>query len=142
MRAFFAVFCFALLLSSPLAAQTPELQITDLQVMRPLPGQTVSAGYFNLTNPTTELVTLLSVESAQASRVELHETMNMNGMMHMHAVQSVHIEPGQSLAFSRGGKHLMVFDLDNAALEAGVVELTFHFANGQRLTAQAELAAW
>ena len=135
------VLLVALLLSLPLLAQ-PPVTITDLTVMRPVPGQSIAAGYFTLTNGTDRVLTLLSVEAPFASRVEIHETMNMNGMMHMHAIDSVHLEPGQSVEFSRGGKHLMFFDVDSAALDAGQVRLTFHFDQDLQLTQDAVIGQW
>lgn len=138
MRVFIVL--LSLFLTMPVAAEDSVIQIDDLVVNEPIPGQSVSAGYMTFSNSSNDTVTLLRVEANFAARVEMHQTMNMNGMNQMRPLQSVPIEPGASLKFEHGGRHLMIMGLDRT--QTTEAELTFYFDNDLVLTQAVEWTAW
>ena len=89
-----------------LAAQT---EISNATVRQPLPGKTLSAGYFSIRNSGTDPIALLAVTSPQFDSVELHAHQMMDGMMQMVEVEKIAVAPGQSVHLQPGGLHLMLF---------------------------------
>ena len=141
MKPFLLFFMF--LAFTPLAvAQQGDVQINDLRVSQPIPGQTMSAGYFQITNHSDRVLTLIGVEANIAERVELHQSMNMNGMNHMRPLQSAHIQPGETLVFEPGGRHLMLIGVQATQAENLTPELTFRFTDGSELIVQAQWVKW
>lgn len=136
-----ALFLFVFLIASSfLHAQQPAVVISDLRVSEPIPGQSVSAGYLSLTNSSAEVVMLQRVEANFAGRVEMHQTMNMNGMNQMRPLPSLQIEPGDTLEFEPGGRHLMIMGVEKT--DAQSAELTFYFNNDLVITQPVEWTAW
>jgi len=121
-------------------AQQSTVEISDLRVNEHIPGQSVLAGYLTFSNSSEEALTLLSVEANFADRVEMHQTMNMNGINQMRPLQSVQIEPGKSVVFEPGGRHLMIMGVEKS--ENGAAELTFYFDNDMVITQPVEWVAW
>lgn len=136
----FALFALLFTVSVFSYAQSDVVQINELRVNEPIPGQSVAAGYFSLANSSEEVVTLLRVEANFADRVELHQTMNMNGMNQMRPLQSVHIEPGQAVLFEPGGRHLMLMGITRP--DEQTAELTFYFDNDLVITRSVEWSQW
>jgi len=135
------VFLFVILFVATSAiAQQSVVEISDLRVNEPILGQSVSAGYLTFSNSSEEAVTLLGVEANFANRVEMHQTMNMNGMNQMRPLPSVVIEPGNSVIFEPGGRHLMIMGVDKT--EDGTAELTFYFENDLVITQSVSWVAW
>lgn len=119
-----------------------SVDIADLSIREPLPGQSMAAGYFELHNSGSEAVELLRVESNFKARIEMHLSFEEEGLMKMRQLEQVVVEPGETLSFKPGGRHLMIMGFDPEALAAENLELSFHFANGESVSAQAELVGW
>lgn len=115
------------------SAVKADVQVSGLRVKSPIPGQTVSAGYFDITNNDSRDVSLLSVSSNEAQRVEMHTHSMKDGMMSMHALESVMIKAGEKVSFSEGGHHLMIFDADTKSLFGGDMDIVFELSDGSRL---------
>ena len=86
----------------------PPLVIDDVVVTRPMPGRSMSAGYFTLTNNGDTAVAITSVQSPQFGSVEMHETLLDDGVARMRALDRIVVEAGTRLRFEPGGKHLML----------------------------------
>ncbi len=86
-----------------------QIEISNATVRQPLPGKTLSAGYFSIRNTGTEPIALLAVTSPQFDSVELHAHQMMDGMMQMVEVDKIAVAPGQSVHLQPGGLHLMLF---------------------------------
>ena len=120
-----------LLLVSLLAACKAEtglenaVVITEHWVRENAPGQSVGAAYMTLNSPQDS--TLVNVETAVASSVEIH-SMNMdNGVMKMRMLEALPLKAGKPEKLAAGGFHLMLFDL-KTPLKAGenaVFKLSF-----------------
>lgn len=90
-----------------IAQATP--QISNATVRLPLPGKTVSAGYFSINNSSNGTVKLLSATSPQFDLIELHNHINVDGMLRMVKVEDFEIAPHTSIHLQPGGYHLMLF---------------------------------
>ena len=109
-----------------LAACRPdgEIEVRNAYLERPLPGTTVSAGYFEIENHGDAAVMLTGAAGDSARAIELHEHVLDGDMMRMRKLDAVVLTPGQRIAFEPGGRHLMIFDLD-AQHTPVVIRLTF-----------------
>lgn len=113
----------ALLLVALLAACAGEqapLTADSVDVRLPRPGTNMGVAYLTIENSTAEVITITSVSSPQFDAVEMHETVVAEGVSRMRKLDSITIPAKGSLAFERGGKHLMLMrpkpQLDNVLL--------------------------
>lgn len=88
-----------------------------------------SAAYFTLVGDGTAK-SVTSVTSPDAGRVEMHESKMEGGMMAMVPITSIDVPASGSVELRPGGKHLMLFDVAEAARTAGSVRLELHYADG------------
>ena len=86
----------------------PPLEISELEVTKPIPGTYMSAGFFVLTNNTDEVISITSVDSPQFGRVEIHETTVTDGVSRMRELDALQVPAQGSVVLERGGKHLML----------------------------------
>jgi copper(I)-binding protein len=97
-----------------------------------------AAGYFEL-RVEGDRGALLSVTSPQAGRIEMHETMNMANMSAMRALASIPVHDGETLSFTPGGRHLMIYDVSRSVAAGQRIDLVFHFQRGDPVTLAATL---
>lgn len=95
-----------------------------------------SAGYFTVHGGDAP-VTLRGVLTDRAQRVEMHESLEQGGMMTMRPVESVEVPAKATVTFAPGGKHIMLWGVNPAAVEQGKMPLTFLFSNGDRIIVDA-----
>lgn len=95
-----------------------------------------SAGYFVAHGGETG-TQLRGVLTDYALKVEMHESMNEGGMVKMAPLSSVDIPAKSTVAFAPGGKHLMLWGVNDTAIGRGKMQLTFLLANGDRLLVDA-----
>lgn len=99
-----------------------------------------SAAYFTIHGGPRDAV-LAKVASDGASRVEMHDNVMQGGMMKMVPLPQLTVPAGGEIAFAPGGKHVMLWDVNPAALKAGKLPLTLIFADGQRIIVDADIRA-
>ncbi len=106
-----------------------ELEVANVRARpAPLAGGT-GAIYFTVTNGTDAEEQLVAASSPAAEAVELHETVDDNGVMRMvHQPEGFTIPPGGTLELMPGGKHVMLIGLDEPLEVGDTVELTLTFA--------------
>jgi copper(I)-binding protein len=102
-----------------------------------VPGRPAS-GYFQL-KIAGDRGALLSVSSPQTGRIEMHETMNMATMTSMHALGPVPVRDGETLSFTPGGRHLMIYDVSRSVAAGQHIDLVLHFQRGDPVTLAATL---
>ena len=107
--------------------------------MPAVPGRP-AAGYFEL-RIDGDRGALLSVTSPQAGRIEMHETMNMANMSAMRALGPVPVHDGETLRFSPGGRHLMIYDVSRGVAAGQRIDLVLHFQRGDPIILGATLVA-
>lgn len=115
------------------AAPAPAVVVSDA-VIRPAPkGLPTTAAYVTLRNPGRAAVKLLKVSCGCARSVAAHETMEMDGMMHMHALGAVTIPAKGEVTFAPGGMHLMVTGLKRDIRGGETVPMTLVFDHAKPL---------
>ena len=96
------------------------------------------AAFMTVLNGLDQPVRLLSAQSAAAKTVELHETVNDNGVMKMvpHP-EGFEVAAGGNVELKPGGKHVMLIGLVKPLVVGDNVELTLTFDNGDVMTVTA-----
>ena len=116
------------------------LTIAEAWSRQPAEGQTATAVYGVVSNPTGEDVRIVAAASPVTDTVELHETlMDDEGVMSMQEVEEGFVVPaGGEFTFEPGGPHVMVLGIDPATYPAEV-EVTLEFEGADALTFTAEV---
>lgn len=105
---------------------------TDVWVKAADDGMTAAFG--TLANDGDAAVRVVAVESAAATAMELHETVeDDSGQMMMREVDGFDVEPGASLTLEPGGNHLMVMGLTGPIVAGDDVVVTLIFDDGSTL---------
>lgn len=120
------------------AAQGATYKVGQLEVAdtwsRPAALGMNGAGYMAITNRAKAADRLMSVDSTAARKVEIHQSMNMNGVMSMHRQdQGVPLPFGQTVTFGPGGYHVMFLGLTKGLKGGDKVLATLVFASGAKL---------
>lgn len=121
---------------------TAQVTLTEVKVKKPVPGQTVGAGYFSITNLGESSRVLVSVSTEGADRVEMHTHVHHEGVMSMQKMESFEIPANTVMKFEPGKNHLMLFTPNDEALESGEISLEFQFQDGETITTIAEVEGW
>ncbi|QJQ33266.1 copper chaperone PCu(A)C [Sphingomonas lacunae] len=120
-------------------AATGELAVKDARLRLNPNASAPSAAYFVLTGGASD-DSLVSASSPDAARTEMHESKMEGGMMTMAAISSVPVAAGGTVEFRQGGKHIMLYEISEAARTAGKIKLVLTFASGATLEAEAVVA--
>jgi copper(I)-binding protein len=102
-------------------------------IRQPPPGSDVAAVYLSLQNAGTQAVKLIGAECPVAAMVMMHETTQANGQSRMRALSAVSLAPGAAIAFTPGGRHLMLHGLAHPLQVGERVPLVLLFADGIKL---------
>ncbi len=95
-------------------------------------GATTGAAFMQIVNGGTTAITIKSVSTPSADKVEIHEMVMVGGVMRMRTVdKALSIAPGQTLKLDKGELHLMLIGLKNRLVEEDVVPLSITFDNGE-----------
>ena len=120
-----ALIPFALLALPATAAG--DIRIENAWIREAPPVASVQAGYFRACNDGNSEITLERVESDEFARVEMHETVEQDGSSRMQSLDSVTIAAGDCTEFTRGGRHLMLFDPDKRLVDGDLAHLRLVF---------------
>jgi copper(I)-binding protein len=101
----------------------PPLVASDIEIIEPLPGKMMSAGYLSLTNNTDAVITISRVVSPEFESVEIHESLLEDGISRMRRIPVLSISANSTVSLERGGKHLMLM---RPIGDAKQVTLKFH----------------
>ena len=97
----------AVALAACSAPQAP-LVASDVEITRPMPGRSMSAGFLVLQNNTATDIRITAVTSPQFGAVEIHETTIEDGISRMRELEALVIPANGSVTLERGGTHLML----------------------------------
>lgn len=103
---------------------------------RPADSGATGGAYVTIVNADTVSTTLLRVSSPVARTVEVHESMQHDGMAHMMARPSLPIAARDSLTMRPGGLHLMLIDLQQPLVAGTSFPLVLHFSTGDSTLVQ------
>ncbi len=104
--------------------------------LNPAPGRP-AGGYGVIKGPAS--LALTQVTSAEVGRIELHIMEDQGGAMRMKKVDALLIDSDGTLTFEPGGRHLMLFDIAEVAVDDGQITLTAEFADSSSLTTEAQV---
>ena len=113
--------------------QAAELVVRDPWVRQPPPGAMATGGFAILENPSPSDVVITSARSDAAQWVELHRTINQNGVARMQEQKTLQIPAGGRLVLKPGGYHLMM--MQPKKITAGDrIHISLRFADGTQQT--------
>ena len=113
-----------------------ELEISDGWIKHLPAAVPVRAGYVTLSNPGTGTRTIVGISSDGFASVEIHRSVQADGMMRMQRVEALAIEPGETVQLTPGGLHLMLMQplVPTEPCETRRIEI--EFADGSRQSLQ------
>ena len=128
----------ALLLGS--CGPTPQLKVKEAVLTLSPVDSNPSALHFNVYGG-PEDVYLLRVSSPSAIRVEMHNVTvdAKTGAVSMAQMDRVLIPAGETVAFKKGGKHVMVWGVNIIPRKLGEIETEFLFSNNERILVKARV---
>ena len=116
----------------------PPVVADNVVVTAPGAGMPMAAGYLDITNRSGTDIRITRVSSPDYAAVEMHETIVEDGIARMREVPVLDIAAGETLAFERGGRHLMLME---PAGNAETITLNFYSDDVLLLTVSAEFTA-
>ena len=87
------------------------------------PGATMLAGYAVLHNGGDAPVIVHGASSPDFGAVSIHETIEVDAVERMQALEQVEIAPGASVTFAPGGKHFMLMRPSQSLASGAVVKV-------------------
>ena len=117
----------------PAWAAAADLLITDAQARPTPPAAKVGVVYFSITNRGSQDDQLLSLSTAVADSVEVHETQTVKGVMQMRQVTRVSCPAGATVKAQAGGLHIMLLGLKHALVDGEQFELLLRFRDAGTL---------
>lgn len=106
----------------------PVLHVVSGEIVLGATPDRPAAGYFRIEGGARD-VELVGVTTDFAQRIEMHETVKEDGMMVMKPLTRAPVPAKGELVFRQGGKHLMLWNVNPAAVRAGKLPVAFVFTN-------------
>ncbi len=122
-KQFYQLFALIFLLSACEVNHT--VAVLDAWARANVPGQTVGAAYMTLISAQDN--SLIKVETAMASAVEIHSMSMDNGVMKMRMLDTLPLSAGKPEKLAPGGFHLMLFDLKKPLTAGETLNLKLTF---------------
>lgn len=119
------------------ASEQSPLVLTEAWVRALPPGQPNTAAYVAVANSGSEVVTLVGGSADIAQTVEMHTTREVDGLQRMEQLSEVVVAPGESVAFTAGGMHLMLLGLERMPAPGEQVTLCLTQADGAQACTEA-----
>jgi hypothetical protein len=117
-----------------------EVLVTNATVRLLPPGVPNTAAYFSIQNQSDTSQTLVSVSADFATKAEIHNHILVNDMMSMQQQPEVVIQSGETVNFSSGGLHIMLFGLKQPLREGQSVVFSLHTKEGKSIGVTANVA--
>lgn len=119
---------------------TPQLKVKEaVLTLSPVDGNP-SSYHFNVYGGPAD-VYLLRVSSPSTIRTEMHDVGvdAKTGAVTMQPMSRVLIPSGETVAFKKGGKHVMMWGVNLVPRRLGEIETEFLFSNNQRILVKARV---
>lgn len=120
------------MLALPVSAE--NLQITDAWIKNLPTVVPVRAGYMKISNKQSRTITILSLESNAFESIEIHQSIDQDGVTRMQSIASLSIRPGGSLELAPGGFHLMMMNPLEQLIPGKKVAVTLHYQDKKTQT--------
>jgi len=123
---------FLLAISLFSAMAIAEVTVKDAWVRGTVAAQTTTGAFMTITS--SEEAKLVGARSGIAKTTEIHQSMLMDGVNHMHAADAVALPAGKPIELKPGGYHVMLMGLARpvAAGQKVAIELTIEDKRGKR----------
>lgn len=128
-----------ILSSSTLAHTGGGLVVKDAWVREAPANAKVMAAYMKIENHTDKDRTLVSVSSSAFDRIEIHDTVEKDGMATMVQQHKLPIKAQGELLLQPNGMHFMLFNPKKALKAGDSVTFTLKFANGSTAMTNAKV---
>jgi copper(I)-binding protein len=141
LKCFLIVCVFALpaTAAEPGHEDSPDIHIENAWVRAMPPSQPNTAAYMSVKNHGNRSVQITGAYSEPRARVEMHTSVEAQGMVTMKQLRQVTVGPGEIVQFAPGGMHLMMLDLQRMPAAGEQVKLCLDFQSGASVCAQAEV---
>ena len=96
---------------APSTQNPATYDVSNASIRTPVPGRTVTAGYFDFKNNSDVSVTIVGVSGDVAASIEMHTIKKIDDQMRMRPLPEISVAPGTVVNFASGGNHLMLFDV-------------------------------
>lgn len=106
----------------------PQLNVVSGYIQMGATPDRPAVGYFKVEGGPRD-VQLMAVIADLAQRVEMHESVREDGMVTMRPLVAAPVPAKGELEFKPGGKHLMIWNINPAAVRAGKLPMQFVFSN-------------
>lgn len=119
-----------------------EIEIRDAWGRATAPGMPMGAVYAQIENTGAEDLSLLSIKVEVARLAELHESVEIDGMMRMREITPFVVQAGQTVELKPAGKHFMLMGLKRALTEGESIELRVTFSDGEEIPVTAVIGGF
>ncbi|WP_205741914.1 copper chaperone PCu(A)C [Halomonas marinisediminis] len=119
------------------AALADSLRVEGAHVRAVPPVSTTTAAFMVLHNEGEADRSLVAASTPAARVAELHNHVDVDGVMQMRRVEAVPVPANASVSLAPGGYHLMLIDLAAPLHEGDEVTLSLTFDDGQTLELEA-----
>lgn len=119
-----------ILLMLALGAEAAPLNITDAWIKNLPPVVPMRAGYMQIENSSDTTYRITGVESEVFTTIDIHESIEKNGMMSMQPISSLVIEAGTTVKLAPGGIHLMMMEPKQVLKPGDRVNISLEYDNG------------
>ena len=107
-----------------------EIKIHEAWARATAPGMSMGAVYGQIENAGDEDLSLLSIKVDGARLAELHESIEIDGMMRMREITPFIVSAGETVELRPARKHIMLMGLTDALTQGEKVELRVTFSDG------------
>ena len=114
-------------------ANADTITADDSYVREVPPGSPATAAFMTLHNSSDSTVRLINADNSIAEHTELHNHVELDGVMQMRQIEAIEVPAGGSTTLAPGGLHLMLIGLPSPVSEGDQVGLSLTFDNGDTL---------
>lgn len=107
-----------------------ELDIRDPWIKNLPASVPVRAGYMTIHNPQSKAVSIISLRSDAFASIEIHQTIEQDGMMRMEQVPNLRIEANTGVQLAPGGLHLMMMNPSEPTQPGDQLEIVIMLDDG------------
>ncbi|MFK5971089.1 MAG: copper chaperone PCu(A)C [Candidatus Marithrix sp.] len=110
-----------------------SVQITGQWIREAPPNAQVLAAFMLIDNQSSESRTIIAATSSDFETIEIHQTIEHDGMMHMQKQEQLVIKPKQQVILKPGSYHMMLMQPKRQLTTGDEVDLIIKFANEEEL---------
>lgn len=118
-------------------AQAADLEVVDPWVALSPPGAHATAAFMELNNSGDEPVDVVSAEADGFQKVELHLSVNEDGMHRMIEQERITVPAGETVRLAPGGYHVMLIGPERSLEEGEMIAIDLGLGDGGGITVQA-----